>query len=166
MITAVDTNVLLDVFSDDAEFGRRSANALRRCIAEGSLLACDVVWAETGAWFPDAEAAESAFSRLRVGYSPLAAATALAAGRAWQAYRKAGGTRQRVIADFLIGIHAATQADRLLTRDRGFYRSHFATLPIVDPRDEPERPPHRAGGHSTHAATPQDGVDAEGDADG
>jgi predicted nucleic acid-binding protein len=155
VITAVDTNVLLDVFGDDAEFGGRSADALRRCIAEGSLLACEVVWAETGAWFPDAEAAKNALSRLRVDYSPLAAATALQAGRAWQAYRKAGGTRERVIADFLIGTHAAAQADRLLTRDRGFYRSHFAELPIVDPSDEPERSHPSAG-------TPDDGPNIEG----
>lgn len=133
MITAVDTNVLFDVFGDDAEFGQRSAGALRRCIAEGSLIACEVVWAETGAWFPDAQAAEQALLTLRVGYSQLLAATALAAGGAWKAYRQAGGTRERVIADFLIGSHAAAQADRLLTRDRGFYRSHFAGLPIVDP---------------------------------
>jgi predicted nucleic acid-binding protein len=141
VITAVDTNVLLDVFGRDAEFGGRSAGALRRCIAEGKLVACDVVWAETGASFPDAEAAENALSTLRVDYSPLAAADALAAGRAWQEYRKAGGTRERVVADFLIGAHATAHADRLLTRDRGFYRSYFAELPIVDPADEPERPP-------------------------
>jgi predicted nucleic acid-binding protein len=146
VITAVDTNVLLDVFSDNAEFGRRSANALRGCIAEGSLIACDVVWAETGAWFPDAEGPENALARLRVEYSPLAAATALAAGRAWQEYRKAGGPRERVIADFLIGNHASAQADRLLTRDRGFYRRYFAGLVIVDPSDEPEAPPPPAGG--------------------
>jgi predicted nucleic acid-binding protein len=133
VITAVDTNVLLDVFADDAEFGRRSADALRRCIAEGSLIACDVVWAEVGAWFPDAQAVEEALSRLRVGYSPLDVATALAAGCAWQAYRRAGGTRERVIADFLIGAHATEQADRLFTRDRGFYRSCFVGLSIVDP---------------------------------
>lgn len=137
MITAVDTNVLLDVFGDDPRFGRRSAAALRRCIAEGSLLACDIVWAETGAWFPDAKSAESALSTLRVAYSPLAVTAALAAGGAWQAYRGAGGTRDRVIADFLIGAHAAAQADRLLTRDRGFYRSHYAGLTIVDPGEEP-----------------------------
>jgi predicted nucleic acid-binding protein len=138
VITAVDTNVLLDVFGDDAQFGRRSADALRRCIVEGRLLACDVVWAETGAWFPNAQAAENALSLLRVDYSPLAAATALQAGCAWQAYRKAGGARDRVIADFLIGAHAAEQADRLITRDRGFYRSYFAELSIVDPADAPE----------------------------
>jgi predicted nucleic acid-binding protein len=141
VITAVDTNVLLDIFASDAEFGRHSANALRRCIAEGSLIACDIVWAETGAWFSDEQAAENALARLRVEYSPLAADTALQAGRAWQKYRKAGGTRERVIADFLIGTHAATQADRLLTRDRGFYRSHFAGLAIVDPPDQPKTPP-------------------------
>lgn len=141
MITAVDTNVLLDVFGGDARFGERSADALRRCISEGSLVACDVVWAETGAWFPDADAAEKALSTLRVGYASLTAATALAAGHAWQGYRQAGGSRERVIADFLIAAHAGVQADRLLTRDRGFYRRHFPDLTIVDPSDEPEPPP-------------------------
>lgn len=141
MITAVDSSVLLDVFANNAEFGKRSASALRRCIAEGSLIACDVVWAETGAWFPDAKDAENALLRLRVAYSPLTAAAALTAGRSWQAYRKAGGPRERVIADFLIGAHANGQADRLLTRDRGFYRNCFTELSIIDPSDEPEAPP-------------------------
>jgi len=135
VITAVDTNVLLDVLGGDVEFGRRSVGALKRCMAEGALLACDVVWAETGAWFSDASAAGDAFARLRIGYSPLLDAAALDAGLAWHAYRKAGGTRERVIADFLIGAHALAQADRLLTRDRGFYRRHFAGLRIVDPSD-------------------------------
>ena len=135
MITAVDTNVLLDVFANDARFATRSASALRRCIAEGSLVACDIVWAETGSWFGDAQSAQSALSTLRVAYSPLDAAAALAAGRCWKEYRKAGGPRERIIADFLIASHACAQADRLLTRDRGFYRSHFASLTIIDPAD-------------------------------
>lgn len=136
MVTAVDTNVLLDVFAGDAEFAERSANALRRCISEGSLVACDVVWAETGSWFPDEQSAQSALSTLRVSYSPLDATAALAAGRSWQEYRKAGGSRERVIADFLIGAHAGAQADRLLTRDRGFYRKYFTGLSIIDPTDQ------------------------------
>ena len=142
MITAVDTNVLLDVFAKDAVFGERSASALKRCIAEGSLVACDVVWAETGSWFGDTQSAESAFSTLRVIYSSLHAATALTAGRSWQQYRKAGGPRERIVADFLIGAHASTQADRLLTRDRGFYRKYFTGLEILDPTDESEPPPN------------------------
>jgi predicted nucleic acid-binding protein len=133
VITAVDTNVLLDVFAKDAVFATRSASALKRAIAEGSLIACDVVWAETGSWFTDAQSAQSAFSTLRVAYSPLDAPAALAAGHSWQQYRKAGGTRERIVADFLIGAHASTQADRLLTRDRGFYRKYFTGLTILDP---------------------------------
>lgn len=45
--------------------------------------------------------------------------------------------RERVVADFLVGAHAMLHADRLLTRDRGFYRKHFARLEILDPSDEP-----------------------------
>lgn len=138
VITAVDTNVLLDVFTKDAAFSSASANALKCCIAEGSLVACNVVWAETGSCFPDAQSAQSALTTLRVSYSPLDAATALAAGRSWQSYRKAGGPRERVIADFLIGAHAYAQADRLLTRDRGFYRKYFTGLEIIDPTDDSE----------------------------
>jgi hypothetical protein len=102
---------------------------------------------------------------LRVGYSPLAATTALAAGRAWQAYRKAGGSRERVIADFLIGTHAAAHSDRLLTRDRGFYRSYFAQLPIVDPGDEPLRSvdPSTAVPKGHTGGAREDGADIEGD---
>ena len=137
MITAVDTNVLLDVFGADAEFGPRSANALRRCLAEGSLIACEAVWAESAASFADSAAAEHAFSALRVGFSSLDASISLAVGAAWSAYRKAGGSRDRVIADFLIGAHAQARADRLLTRDRGFYRTYFAGLPILDPSETP-----------------------------
>jgi predicted nucleic acid-binding protein len=136
VITAVDTNVLLDVLGADATFGPRSAEALRRCIAEGGVLACEVVWAETGASFEDASTAESAFSRLRVDYSPLDCATSLTAGRAWRSYRKAGGARERVIADFLIGAHASHRADRLLSRDRGFYRRYFDELRVLDPSED------------------------------
>lgn len=87
---------------------------------------------------PDAHSAETALSTLRVAYSPIAETAALATGRSWQEYRKGGGSRERVIADFLIGNHASVQADRLLTRDRGFYRRYFAGLAIIDPSDEPE----------------------------
>lgn len=135
MITAVDTNVLLDVFGADPEFGQRSASALRRCLAEGSLIACEVVWAETAASFPAIATAERALNDLRVDFSGLDDEIALATGTAWRAYREAGGTRERVIADFLIGAHALDRADRLLTRDRGFYRRYFAGLSIIDPSD-------------------------------
>ena len=133
MITAVDTGVLLDVFSGDAMFGRRSEAALVEALSEGGLVACDVVWAEVSARFPSSDAASAAMQRLGVSFAPLDAPSALAAGACWRRYRERGGSRDRVIADFLIGAHASLSAGRLLTRDRGFYRSYFADLRILDP---------------------------------
>lgn len=133
MITAVDTNILLDVFGADRAFGRRSSDALRRAIAEGQLVACEVVWAEVAGFFPSLSAARQAMEHLAVEFSALTLETSLAAARAWKAYRRSGGPRTRVAADFLIGAHAVHQADRLLTRDRSFYRTHFKGLRVLDP---------------------------------
>jgi predicted nucleic acid-binding protein len=70
---------------------------------------------------------------LGIEFDPITAPTALAAAAAWKSYRARGGKRQRVVADFLIGAHALTQSDRLLTRDRGFYRAYFSRLRVLDP---------------------------------
>ena len=132
MITAVDTNVLLDIFGPDPTFGPRSKNAFRSCIKEGSLVACEVVWAEIAIFFPSPEAARDAMNRLGVEFSAIELETALAASTFWKKYRERGGRRDRVAADFLIGAHASLQANRLLTRDRGFYRAYFSSLQILD----------------------------------
>ncbi len=133
MITAVDSNVLLDVLSASPEHGVASRRAIREALLEGSLMACDVVWAEVGAWFPSVETAIDAMGELRVGFAPLDPEVAIAAGGVWQTYRRRGGARDRIMADFLIGAHASLRADRLLTRDRGFYRAYFKRLQVLDP---------------------------------
>ena len=133
MITAVDSNVLLDVLGADPTFGPRSADALRTALSEGQLIACDVVWAEVSASFDSPRAVQDALSLLNLEFSPLSMEAAQEAGIAWKAYRARGGARTRVTADFLIGAHALCQADRLFTRDRGFYRSYFKRLAILDP---------------------------------
>lgn len=133
MITAVDSNVLIDVLGADPTFGLRSKAALSRTRAEGLLVACEVVWSEVIAAFPDPAATEAALTRLLIDYSETGRAAAVSAGRAWRAYRQAGGPRNRLVPDFLVAAHALHHADRLLTRDRGFHRLAFAELEIVDP---------------------------------
>jgi hypothetical protein len=133
MITAVDSNVLLDVLGPDPTFGPASAHALRTALQEGQLVACEVVWAEVVGSFVSATAAQDALKLLNMEFSPLTIEAALDAGIAWKAHRARGGLKTRVVADFLIGAHALLQADRLLTRDRGFYRSYFKRLTIMDP---------------------------------
>jgi predicted nucleic acid-binding protein len=133
LITAVDTNILLDVIGADPTFGRASAAGVRRSLLEGQLVACEVVWAECAAGLPDPDTAVDRLAALRVGYSAAQADAALTAGKMWSLYRGRRGAQERVIADFLIGAHALLQADRLLTRDRGFYRGYFEGLKILDP---------------------------------
>lgn len=133
MITAIDTNVLIDLFGADPIHGVPSKDAIRSCINQGSLVACEVVWAEVSAVFPSESDAREVLQTLGVQFSPLGIDASLFAGRLWKDYRKKGGRRDRMVADFLIGAHALYHADALLTRDRGFYRSGMPKLKIIDP---------------------------------
>lgn len=133
MITAVDSSILIDIFRPDPRFAPLSRDALKQCRAEGSVIACDVTWAEVSARFGSASGAQRALARLEIAFSPTRERAAFIAGDAWRRYRARGGPRDRIVADFLIGANALTQADRLLTRDRGFYRVYFPDLDILDP---------------------------------
>jgi predicted nucleic acid-binding protein len=133
LITAIDSNVLIDILGADPLFGPASLAAARRYRDEGRLIACDAVWAEVVAAFADTGLTEASLARIPVEYSPIERAAATRAGVAWRAYRRRGGPRERLVTDFLVGAHALEQADRLLTRDRGFQRSAFTGLTILDP---------------------------------
>lgn len=133
MITAVDTSVLLDVLSGEPEHGPRSAVALRQASADGALIIASVVWAEVVGAYDDQRAVATRLDRIGVELVADDRDVATTAGRVYRAYRSAAGTRRRILPDFLIGAHALVHADRLLTRDRGFYRSHFARLTIFQP---------------------------------
>ncbi len=134
MKTALDSSILLDILGADPAFGEKSREALRSAYDAGAIVACDVVWAEVRAHFPTDETFSEALDVLGVQFDPISSKAAVAAGGLWQESRKGSrAPKERVIADFLIGAHALLQADVLLTRDRGFYRRHFAGLRLIDP---------------------------------
>lgn len=132
MITAVDTSILLDVLvdADDAE---QSEALLIQAYEQGSLVISPAVYAEL---VPQARSQDELDRWLSFGgidVVPFTREHAYTAGIAHAAYRKAGGKRERILADFFIGAHALHEANALLTRDRGFYRKYFSGL-IIAPR--------------------------------
>ena len=128
MITAVDTSVLVDVFRTNAPQHAESEARLAAAYDAGAILVCDVVYAELAPRFAERAALDAALRAVNATLSPIDSAMAWEAGRRWNRYRLAGGPRERILADFLIGAHALAAADSFLTRDRGFYRSYFPEL--------------------------------------
>ena len=128
MITAVDTNVLLDVFVSSAAHHSQSQEWLISAYDRGAILVCDVVYAELVPALGDRSSLDRALGEINATISPIDTAIAYEAGLRWARYRQAGGPRERIIADFLIGAHAGAKADAFLTRDRGFYVTYFPEL--------------------------------------
>lgn len=128
MITAVDTNVLLDVFLSASQFHAESRDKLAAASDAGDIIICDIVYGELAPRFKDRLALDRALETVNVAVSPVDTAIAYEAGLRWARYRRAGGPRQRILPDFLIGAHALATADAFLTRDRGFFESYFPDL--------------------------------------
>ena len=96
-------------------------------------MACEIVWAEAALAFPNVEQFTRAIETLPVTFSAINEKAAIKAAEVWRRYRAEGGRRNRIASDFLIGAHALTEAERLLTRDRGFYRKYFSGLKVLEP---------------------------------
>ncbi|MBJ7260000.1 MAG: type II toxin-antitoxin system VapC family toxin [Chthoniobacterales bacterium] len=133
MITAVDSNVLIDVIGPSSRFAAPSIDALDSARARGALVICSVVAAEIAAYFATAREMEKILSEMSIRTTDLHIADLYEAGTAYVAYRqRRTKPKDRMLADFLVGAHALRQADALLTRDRGYYRTYFPRLKLVD----------------------------------
>ncbi len=134
MITLVDSNVILDVATDDPKWSSWSAEALARAADESALAINSLIFAEISAGFRTIEELDElvpaeAFRRLDLPYE-----AAFLAAKAFVAYRRRGGLRSAPLADFYIGAHAAVAGLRLLTRDARRYRTYFPGVQLISPR--------------------------------
>jgi predicted nucleic acid-binding protein len=132
MVTAVDTSVLLDVLLNDPQHALASIAALHRAAAEGSLAICDATLAEIVPVLT-AEDLPQFLAEWKLTFLPSTQQVAILAGEMFRAYLDRGGKRGRVVPDFLIAAHAQQLADRLLARDRGYYRDYFKQLDLWNP---------------------------------
>jgi predicted nucleic acid-binding protein len=138
MITAIDTNILLDVLVPNKDFFEASASALQDGANEGSLVVSDIVYAEVCTHFETQRECDAFFAENEIRVQALSREAHFLASRAWRTYRQQGGKRTRILADFMIGAHAKSQASRLLSRDRGFYHKLFPSLDLRDPSEAKE----------------------------
>ena len=130
----VDTNVLLDIFTDDPAWRPWSENAIRDALLAGTVGFNPIVYAEASLGFTDAGVLDNHLDNLMLSRLPLPYGAAFRAGRAFLRYRRAGGLRTSALPDFYIGAHAETEGLTLLTRDSGRYRSYFPTLELITPQ--------------------------------
>ena len=131
----VDTDVLLDIFTDDPTWCPWSESAIRDALLAGTVGINPIVYAETSLGFADTGILDNHLDNLMLSRLPLPYGAAFRAGGAFLRYRRAGGLRTSPLPDFYIGAHAETEGLTLLTRDLGRYRSYFPTLELITPRE-------------------------------
>jgi predicted nucleic acid-binding protein len=133
MITAVDSSVLLDVFLADPVRARAAAAALEGCAGEGSVVACDITIVEVVPGLGGVENPAASLHAYGIRFDPVGEEAAVLAGKLNALYSRRRRGASGFVADLLIGAHALVQTDRLLTRDRGFYRDYFRGLKVIQP---------------------------------
>jgi predicted nucleic acid-binding protein len=135
-VTLIDSNVLIDLLVDDPKWYDWSLGHLEQAALKGPLLINDIVYAETSTRYPVIEDFEFALAVANITVVPTPRMALFLAGKAFTKYRRAGGLRTGVLADFFIGAHAAVEKLPLLTRDARRYRRYFPTVVLITPENE------------------------------
>ena len=131
--TLVDSNVLLDVLTEDERWLDWSYGALASAAERGPLYINPIIFSEVSIRFSRVEDVEEAFPSSDFRRSPIPWAAAFLAGKAFTSYRARRGTKVSTLPDFFIGAHAAVDDLALLTRDARRYRTYFPTVELMAP---------------------------------
>ncbi len=131
--TLVDTNVLLDLVTNDPKWSEWSLARLEEAALAGPLVINDIVYAETSIRYARIEDLDAMLEKANIDVVRTPRSALFLAGKAFQRYRAAGGTRTGVLPDFFIGAHAAVAGWPLLTRDAGRYRGYFPKIALIAP---------------------------------
>lgn len=132
--TLVDSNVLLDLFTQDPEWSAWSRTRLAEALDRGPVLVNQVVYGEVAHRFSTIEALDEVLTPDRFVRGNLPWAAAFLAATCYRDYRCRGGRRASILPDFFIGAHAAVLGLQLLTRDAARYRTYFPTVDVIAPR--------------------------------
>jgi len=129
----VDTNVLVDVLEDDPSWADWSEHQLRIQSRVHELLVNPVIFSELSLLFDSVKAVDQAIDGMGLTFQEIPKPALFLASRAFVKYRRAGGNKTNVLADFFIGAHAAVLNCGILTRDAARYRNHFPRVTLVVP---------------------------------
>jgi len=129
----VDSNVLLDILTEDPSWFDWSADALERCAEDHELIINPVIYAEVSIGFERIEDLDEALPERFVRRRAVPWEAAFLAGKCFLAYRRRGGRRRSPLPDFFIGAHAAVEGMALVTRDPARYRTYFPGLQLIAP---------------------------------
>jgi predicted nucleic acid-binding protein len=129
----VDSNVLLDILTEDPLWFPWSSQVLERVAEDHILVINPIIFAEVSIRYDRIEDLDDALPRALLERRPIPWEAAFLAGKCFLRYRRQSGQRRSVLPDFFIGAHAAVDGMVLLTRDEGRYKTYFPTLKILSP---------------------------------
>ena len=133
MPVLIDSNILLDVFTQSKDWYEWSSSKLAEFVEQDLLYINPIIYSEISIGFNRVEELEAALPKDYILRENLPYEAAFLAGKCFLKYRRAGGEKRSPIPDFYIGAHAAVRGWSILTRDKGRYQSYFPSLQVIHP---------------------------------